>query len=751
MYTKIYYTSFFDINENKIDVEIYKDLANEAVAKELTCTSDAIQINYESDNDIYKPLKCSDMQMNIYTDKVLEDLYTAKNDTYCLVKKNGNLFWYGLSTACLYQSGYVTSMDELALQFNDVISSLETVRYSYLNNNEPVSFYKAIKTIVQKIDKAGIIQNIYLHNALQLNGSTDLLNNLYVSERNFFDEEGVAENCKDVIESITKYLNSTCIQFGDSIYFIDYSSLDSIKQFTKYNLSDNTNIIQTVSDAVIDVNSNIFQSNGNIGISEQYNKIAVIANTNSANNTLPDMFEDLINENADPNKYYESNRSNNGKNYTILNAFFKTGEDWLLDRPRERVDIDSPILTPVPEVTPDNADNGGSYFQKTAYYESDNEPSSVNWQTILTEYGTQYTYNSHIIKLNKPTFFLGKGGVIIIDLKYKLSGDWNPAGCITTSDEVYKTTKYGIGYEDTRFKARLKIGNFYFDGENWLNWTTEYLPNKDYYEKAYVTIEEIYGEKHWYSHYNGVKKEITKEEAQRIDVKDGFYLVHKNKEDEKIFDTDYQLTNTVSWKFNLAASEDGVAIKLPNDIILAGNLEFTLGTNNMVGNYPCYRTDQPCELCKAVHISDFKMKYTTSDSVVDIFNLETYESDIKYENIIDDAIVKELDDILMKVNTYNPNAVSYSYVITNKNDAIDYVDKLTNLKNKQSLKSEEHYITKYVNYYSSMKYNYSNHIINRDIKPYSLFYESALKKNFVLSSVTYNLSTDSAEVTLKQI
>ena len=61
MYTKIYYTSFFDINENKIDVEIYKDLANEAVAKELTCTSDAIQINYESDNDIYKPLKCSDM------------------------------------------------------------------------------------------------------------------------------------------------------------------------------------------------------------------------------------------------------------------------------------------------------------------------------------------------------------------------------------------------------------------------------------------------------------------------------------------------------------------------------------------------------------------------------------------------------------------------------------------------------------------------------------------------------------------
>lgn len=59
MFSKIYYTSFNDINENKIDVEIYKDTT--ITAKELTCTEDAIQINYESDSDIYKALKCSDM------------------------------------------------------------------------------------------------------------------------------------------------------------------------------------------------------------------------------------------------------------------------------------------------------------------------------------------------------------------------------------------------------------------------------------------------------------------------------------------------------------------------------------------------------------------------------------------------------------------------------------------------------------------------------------------------------------------
>ena len=205
-----------------------------------------------------------------------------------------------------------------------------------------------------------------------------------------------------------------------------------------------------------------------------------------------------------------------------------------------------------------------------------------------------------------------------------------------------------------------------------------------------------------YAFKNSKNENVWVEESYYYEcqLKDGFYLVHKNKEDEKCFDSECQLTNTVSWRMNLANSEDGVAIKLPVSMILSGNMEFTLSTPNMLGSYPCYRTDIDCKICKAVHISDFKMKYTTSDSVVDIFNMETYESDIKYENEIDDEIVKEMDDIEMRVNTYNPNAVSYSYVITYRNGSIDYVDKLLDIKSSESLKSEEHYISKYVNYYS---------------------------------------------------
>lgn len=145
MFKQIYYSEFKDLNENSNSIEIYKDTSSSVTPTELLLSSDSVTINYEDNDDIFKPLKCSDAQINVLTDSVLTDLYTAKNDVYCIIKRNGSIMWYGYSTACLYQSDYVDT-DNLSLQFNDIISTLDTVQYSYFNNNAPVSFYQLIKT-----------------------------------------------------------------------------------------------------------------------------------------------------------------------------------------------------------------------------------------------------------------------------------------------------------------------------------------------------------------------------------------------------------------------------------------------------------------------------------------------------------------------------------------------------------------------------------------------------------------------------
>ena len=71
------------------------------------------------------------------------------------------------------------------------------------------------------------------------------------------------------------------------------------------------------------------------------------------------------------------------------------------------------------------------------------------------------------------------------------------------------------------------------------------------------------------------------------------------------------------------------------------------------------------------------MKYTTSDYVKDIFNDETYDEDLKFENVIDENIVNDFDDIEFRINTYNEHAGSYSYVLTKIGDEYYFVDTLT--------------------------------------------------------------------------
>lgn len=778
MFKKIYYSEFKDLNENIINIEIYKDIETDINAKELLLSSDSVQINYEGSDDIFKPIKCSDAQINALTDTVLTDLYTAKNDVYCVIKRNGSIMWYGYSTACLYQSDYVDT-DNLSLQFNDIISTLETVQYSYFNNNAPVSFYQLIKNMIKRVDKANLIENIYLHKSLKLNNIDDLLNNFYIVERNFFDEEEEPENCKNILEYVAKYLNSTISYFDNSIYIIDYSAIDSIKNFILYNLTDDTTSDVTLSDDINDINSNIYQTNATISINDNYNNLVIIANTNSSNSTLPDMFEGLINENSDPNKYYETAATVDNVDYTILNAFFKPNENYETNRPYNIITLEE-----VKEITPDTAGYGGSYFQRAAYYETAEEPSSLSWDTYLTS--VKSLTKDLIIKTKTDKFFCGKDGYFIIDLKYRFTEDWNAAECLKTSDEVYTKNKYTTGYTDTMFIAKLHVGDKYFDGDSWVdNSVYENKVNNGYYRNDLQGPAQVEGAK-WYKYKdshgwwvyctkedydsattqklsgdcvtnfmyyfteNGTKIFVEENYYRECQLQDGFYLVHKNNEGDKIFDTEYQLTNTVSWRYNLAESEDGVAIKLPKQIIY-GNLYFELDNPTVLGKYPNYRTDIECHKANCVHISEFKLKYTTSDSVVDIFDLETYESDIKFENVIDDDIVKSLDDIEMRINTFNSNAVSYSYVLNNTNGKFDYVDTLYNVKNNENLKSEEHYIKKYVEYYSSMKYTYSNNIYDKDIKPYTIFYENTLDKKFALNSITYNLAADAAEITVKEI
>lgn len=791
MYKLLYTSMFKDIDENTIEIEIYKnfeDAATTVASSELQCSADAVSINYESDDDVFKPIKCSDCQINIVTNTILTELYTAlKNEIYCLLKKNGKVIWCGFSVPCLYQSDYDNEYNQLSLQFNDILSSLENYKYTYVNDSQSiVSFYSILKYIINKIDSNNLIKNIYLHNSKRINGTTELLNNLFILDRNFFDESEEAENCKDIIEYISRFLGTTCYYFEDSIYFTDFNSIKTIKEYTKYNLIDDTNSVVTIDNNVIDVNSNVYYANAAISINEQYNKVVVIANTNSNNTIIPDWDDDLINQNSDPNKFYETHRSIEGKDYTFLNAFFKSKSNWNWQKPYTL------LGGTIEEVTPDNAAAIGSYWQKSASYETENEPSSLSWKTYFTmaDYGLMGLKTTTGVQLslkNRPPIAV-KGGTFIIDIKYKLSGDWNASNHVKTSDEQYYNGKYSTGFYDTMFQCRLAVGNkMYYDGERWVNYQ-EYIDktNRGYYQvcqgpntwrgaRWYRYLDE-YG--YWRfcneAEYNASTREkytggfadvnavyMFTRNGERIFVEkwyydecklqDCFYLVHKNKVDDKVFDAEYSLTNTVSWRMNLADSEDGVAIRLPEDQITLGELIFELYPANQLGTVPMRRTDQEPIRCNAFHLSDIKLKYTTSSYVKDVFNDEIYDDDIKFENVINEQIIKEIDDIEFRVNTFNEHSGSYSYVLFKDKDTYKFVDNIFDISNKETKKAEEHCIEKYTNYYSKPRFIYSNSIKNKNVNLNSILNEKSTQKDYIINSIVYDLINNKVDVQLNEI
>lgn len=811
MYKQIYYADFKDVNDNNIHIEIYKNTVDNVENKELTLSAEPLYITYESDN-IFQPTKLSSASINVLTNEVLFDLYTSKtNEITCKIFKNNILLWFGYLSPNLYSSDYTDETNTLTLEFIDTLSQLEYLKYKTIdttNNKVSISSFKdIIFSILNKIDIDKTIKQIYVSNSIQVFDNNDILNNIFNQERNFFDEENEPETAKKVIQEIAKYLSMTVMQWGDSIYFLDYISIgNKNSNFVKYDLTSSEVEVVKLDINTINVNEYIYESECTISLNDTYNKITLVANNNAVKTLLPDAIkneEDIVNQNVDPNKYYNTTENINDEEHTLLTGYFKSKNNWEYQKPNYLKTVDSTDIkwVFVDEINNDtiNLISSGVYWQKVeSYKNNDGEPSSINWKTYLTflDTGTMLNLFTPYLRLKNKEINIFKGGYFIVNLKFKLSRFKYAHDVLKTSDEQYSYTKFGAGFKNTLIPCRLAIGNeYYYNGEQWVTYKDYKLKiERSYYNnvRGPVTWEDAI----WYRHYDdygyqrfttesvwnalpsSTKKDkggypdrnkmyyyvdgrdeneheikifTTEEYYNECTLKDMFYLVHKNSEGEKVFDEDKTLTNTVSYKMNLVDSEDGVAIKLPPQV-LVGELIFDIEKPNQLATYPMWVSNGGCYPCNAFHFSDMVLKYATEDTVQDIFNMEEFEADIKYTNTINEDYVNEFDDIELYVNTYNKQAGSFSYVITkNNNGYFDYIYTTYNTNTQESLKQEEHIIKKYYNYYSTPKFIYENKLKLDNITPYSLFYENTLSRNFILNRYEIDVQNNAIRTTLNEI
>jgi hypothetical protein len=137
----IYFGEFRDINNTLWRINIYKEgfIGN---AEELTLADNPVIINYEGDNDIYKPIKYSQCTIKVLTPKVL-DIYSSKVfDVKIQVLKNNVEYWNGWNTPTVYSSEYYSDLDEVEINAIDTLAATKYVDYD--------NYYKRGKCYVER-------------------------------------------------------------------------------------------------------------------------------------------------------------------------------------------------------------------------------------------------------------------------------------------------------------------------------------------------------------------------------------------------------------------------------------------------------------------------------------------------------------------------------------------------------------------------------------------------------------------------
>lgn len=106
-----------------------------------------------------------------------------------------------------------------------------------------------------------------------------ILEEVYISEMNWFDEDGVPKNQLEIIEQICQYLGLSCIPYKDAIYFIDYDQSRDTSFYQWYKLSDwkRQGVLFDATQPHYILKDQISSNDCQLSVLGQYNKVSVTA------------------------------------------------------------------------------------------------------------------------------------------------------------------------------------------------------------------------------------------------------------------------------------------------------------------------------------------------------------------------------------------------------------------------------------------------------------------------------------------
>ena len=509
---------------------------------------------------------------------------------------------------------------------------------------------------------------------------------MLISEYNFIaEDQDDSMSFKDVLEEICKFFGFTCTAYGDKVIFIDYDAVKrGLNNYIVYQGTNYTNkTVELLSHSKVITAADYRDTGSKLSLGDVFNKVNVTNNKKLVENILPTLFEEqnLTNTISSALPYYSYTqlfgsdvyvyRSYKDKNWT--NLYYNNDTDWTEVKP-------SSIYYSTLQNT-----IGSSWFKIATYEQSKGVIGNLSFTNYLCLHrhlpaNPSSTQNivKPILKLNtdniKP-LLLCSDCYIVIDC----SAMWTDRdGRMAPIEDGRKDDDYNP--ENFYLTAKLKIGDKYWNGSDWVTTDTTF---KMYFDDSDT------------NHYIGKWTNIK---------------------------------NTISWTTGLDATGLGIPISQADN--LSGKVDFILYTPQMI--HHSYRVD-------SVWLRDLRLEVKTKE----VWN----ESDTLYTNVINESFVNELDNIELKITSYDNKDMSYSCVAQNNSEIKKYFNSFYNEGLSKTLRPEHLLCYRYVNQYSTAS-KILELTLTDDIKPYSMFIETNLDNIFVVDSYSIDYEAETGEIRL---
>lgn len=701
------YIGYFKSLQDILYSVTIKGATDNSTPKEITLGGEApFVVRYESSATPFEPMRNSTATISIVSDNYFEDILpSAPQEVEVILKDetNNKNIWKGYLAPRIYNQEYENCIETIELEASDSLSIIQYKDYVEINNRSIVTFKDIISAIIDGTNLNGF----YWPKSKIKNSTYVLPDKLKISEVNFFSSDTEeAWKQSEVLGEMCKYLGLTAIQYGDNLYFVDYTALnlnDSC-QYVYYPKATDYGESSTITlgGAKTITQDNIRGNGSEITFEPIYNKIYVKDNFYACDNLIPNIFDDnyLTNRGTDFYSSFEVEPFDTPANYPWGSNFFS----------QKFVD--------------EEKDDTYRFFHRIydhKNYESIYRNALLNTVTTSLTNHTETTRNyigGTILDLGivKKDYFDKDLGDYVVPNKV----DWTRYLCINQAGKGWMADDYGIFTDyvpetpsDNMVIFKLKDGfkgnvlldnlNAYliidlavlfekYQKRNYINpeWSTDAVSM----EGLFVTGTQILqtgicafklgiGGKYW----NGYKWVNEPTTFRLTFAKEG-------QESKAYINTEKKVLNNISW--TLGINEEGYKIPLTG-VDTTGEIEFEIYMPSLQ-IITDYANLEPTEYNGYCWIKDFSIKTVTTGQ-----DREVEENDIVYENIINEDNVNEISDITLKFTTSVPVVKpSYSNVIYEELgfNSLLFVCKEIGLNSSQQ-KPEENIVEKYYQQYST--------------------------------------------------